>query len=213
MIAKLSRLLCSLALGLTVATAQAAVVYDNGGPNGVSGNETTNWIQAEDFSIAGGGAITDATIYLGGFGGIGNWDGTLQYYFFADAGGAPGAAALATGNALDMAVTDTGIPFVVGGNVFAIHFNTQPFVANAGTTYWFGIHASANFDRDDIYWVTTDPTTGNGQESSLGTLDNWSNNGQEHAFQLSSEQVPEPGSLALLGLGLTCLMAGRRRQV
>jgi hypothetical protein len=35
--------------------AAAQLIYDNGGPNGVSGNEMTSWIQAQDFTLANDG--------------------------------------------------------------------------------------------------------------------------------------------------------------
>ena len=61
----------------------------------------------------------------------------------------------------------------------------------------------SNFDRDEIYWSTTTPGVGStGQESSSGTFNNWSNNGQHHAFYLTGQKVPEPASvLGLLAIG------------
>ena len=202
------------AISLSTA-ASAQVIYNNGGPNGVSGNDATQWVQAEDFNFASGGTVKGAGVYLAGFGDLSAWDGTLEYTIFGDSAGDPGAV-LASGSASASAV-DTGTPWGFGGNAYLLDFDfASDFTATAGVTYWLGIHASSNFDRDDIYWVTTAGNgTSTGHESDGGTFDNWSDNGQEHAFYLRGDRttaVPEPGAWALMILGFGAAGAALRQR-
>jgi hypothetical protein len=207
-------ILASTALTMGAVSAEAAVVYNNGAPNNVNGNETTAWVQAEQFSFGGATNVAGAGVYLAG---SGTYDGNFQYYIFADAAGTPGSV-LASGS-VTPTITDTGVPWPFGGNtrLFAFNFNSI-FNAAAGTTYWLGIHASSDFARDEIYWVTTAANaTATGFESSGGTFNNWFNNGQEHAFYLEGARiggaVPEPATWALMigGFALAGAAARARR--
>ncbi len=193
--------------------ANAAIVYDNGAPDTNSGNDATHWVQAEDFTLGSTTNLQSAVVYLGGFGGLGNWDGNLNWWIFDDAGG-PGTV-LASGSAMPTAV-DSGNPWCCGGNAYAVEFSLGGFTATAGTTYWLGFHAqdNSNWARSDIYWVTTaGNNTATGHESEDGTFNNWSDNSSEHAFYLNSA-VPEPATWAMLiaGFGLVGASLRRRQQ-
>jgi hypothetical protein len=157
---------------------------------------------------------------LAGFGGIGNWDGQFQYTIFGDAGGSPGAA-LQSGSA-SITPTNTGGAWCCGDNAYLFAFNlASTFNAAAGSTYWLGIHAGAvgNFNRDDIYWVSTGSNgTLAGNESFGGTLTNWASNGAEHAFYLDGARlagIPEPAAWAMMlaGFGLVGAAMRRRQKV
>jgi hypothetical protein len=210
----------TLTLALSVAgAANASVIYNNGGPDNIGGNETVAWLQAEDFNFGVATTVTGAGVYLAGFGGIGSWDGSFQYYIFANDGGQP-SAVLDSGS-VTPSVTDTGSAWCCDGNAYLFEFDFgSDFLAQAGVTYFLGIHAGApdNFNRDEIYWVTTaDNSTLRGIESSGGTLDNWFSNGSEHAFFLNGERqggvVPEPSTWALMisGFGAAGAMLRRRK--
>ncbi|MBI5083209.1 MAG: hypothetical protein HZB13_01235, partial [Acidobacteria bacterium] len=58
-------------LFLLAISAQAALIYDNGAPNASGGNEFTQWIQAEDFTLASATNIEAFRFWAFQFGGTG----------------------------------------------------------------------------------------------------------------------------------------------
>jgi|MudIll2142460700_1097286.scaffolds.fasta_scaffold43970_2 hypothetical protein len=208
-------------VGFGQAFAFGPIIYNNGGiQQGLSGNETTEWVQADDFILRLGGTVGDAGVYLATDQTAGNpvsvWDGTLQYFIFANNGGMPGTL-LASGIGQNITTTDTGIPWGFGGNNWLFEFDLQnPFNAAPGTEYWFGIHLSNNFDRDGIYWTQTNDLPGNARESEGGTFNNWATsppNGEERAYFLTGQsgEIPEPATMLLLASGLIGILGLRKK--
>ncbi|GBL13159.1 hypothetical protein MTo_00449 [Microcystis aeruginosa NIES-1211] len=206
----------SIALA-TMGTASASIIFDGGGPDQQDGNEMTQWVQTEDFILSQdiGTRLTDVHFWT--FEDPGAWDGTLDYFVFANAGGQPAGTPFAQGAGANVVKTATGNQ-TFGLNEYAYSFDLQtPLDLSANTTYWLGLHLSSNFDRDEIYWSwsTTTPGVGStGQESFGGTFNNWSNNGQHHAFYLTGQKVPEPASvLGLLAIGALGAGAALKRKL
>ena len=196
---------------LAAVPAGADLIYDNGGPLAEgTGNEATTWLQAEDVLFAAGSRIAGAGVYVAFLDGvIPQSPPPVEYFFFGDASGAPGPL-LASGRGTVTAFADTGVPWCCGGDAWLLEFVLDSaFAAAAGTPYWFGIHLADGYvDRGDVYWVTTAPNgTAPGQESELGTMDNWQTTGEEHAFFLTGRAVAvaEPEIWPLLAAGLLVL--------
>jgi hypothetical protein len=115
------------------------------------------------------------------------------------------ASTVITGNAGQAAnsTPDAG-PF----GVFNFSSAIDPFVANAGTTYWISIVGDPSLHSGDIYWAFSDKGDG-----SFNTFDSnfVTTVGANLAFTLSNGTVPEPSGLVLDGSGLLVLAGFGRR--
>ena len=199
-----------ISVGFLGCRANAALVFNNGSPvTAEEGWDATGYIEADNFSIGSGASITQATIYL--HDDPGPWDGTLEYFFYSDSGSTPNSI-LATGDGQNATILPTGLIFSsgpeLGQEIQMVTFSLEtPFQAQAGTTYWFGMHLKSDYSRTDTRWAVTN-TTGNHHYQSDGA-GGWSSGGRELSFELSS--IPEPSSALLLGLGLLGVAMRRRR--
>jgi len=213
-------------LGLAIAslfvfagTASAQLVYDNGGPNQQNGNEMTNWVQYNDFTLTTATTLGEVDFWsINDPAYPASSDGTVSWFINADGGGFPGAN-LFSGNApMTSTLTNTG---VLG--LYDEYFHTFDLsVGLAAGTYWLGLHnGPLTFTaRSEFYWETTDPTVangnGNGEEDPAPFANSFNANGQDHAFALygpdGNTTIPEPGTMTLLATGLTMLGATRRRR-
>jgi hypothetical protein len=87
-----------------------------------------------------------------------------------------------------------------------------------GTTYHLGLHnGPLTVTNGSFFWSTTD---GNSSPTGLKlgltpplSNDGWTDTGNEHAFQLFGDPVPEPSTFGMLGAGLLGIMAFARRRL
>jgi len=191
----------------------APFFYDNGAPNQANGNEMTAWIQAEDFLLGSSTTLT----------GVRFWDveqapsyqGSITWQIYDDGGGMPGTS-LYSGTASPIHSATGNVLFF--GNEFQNDFGLPNIALGAGT-YWLALHNGplTTMNRLEFYWETTDPnSTLSAQEDPAPFIEDWSSNGQEHAFQLFGETgaaaVPEPTTMLLVGTGLAAAIRQRRRK-
>jgi hypothetical protein len=74
---------------LTLATLARAgtIIYDNGAPNQQSGNEMTEFMQTEDFTLTSPRTVTD--IHFWDIESTGAYSGSILYFISGDTGGNP----------------------------------------------------------------------------------------------------------------------------
>lgn len=189
--------------------AQAQIVYDNGPPDHVSGNNLGFANQAEDFRLSAGQTLTD--VHFWSLEQSGAYRGSISWSILGDVGGVPGAV-LASGT--QGLVSRTSLGSVLGLNEYRNDFDLNVQLALGTGNYWLVLHNGSFADQGDpneFLWETAAANaTMRGQES----FDNgatWGTNFNEHAFQVSA--VPEPAAVLMLLAGMVLVGSLRRRNL
>jgi PEP-CTERM motif len=201
-----------LALGLSL-TAQAAVIHDNGAPNQFVGTQMSEFVVAEDFTLAATWNVANIRFWTIQSA-ASDYSGSTFWAIYADAGGVPDAV-VAGGANVAITPAATGLSSVIGyaEYVFDIPVAFQLLAGN----YWLGLQNGplSLVLSTEMLWATTD--AGNGTEALYSDrVNGWVGAENQLAFQiegtLAADAIPEPGSFALLACGLAVAAWLRRRQ-
>jgi hypothetical protein len=219
--------LALVAVLLSPVGAQAGpIIYDNGGPDAPGGSGTSDLDSistggifqeiADDFTLA-----TSATI-----GGV-NWWGAytpnnqsnavpddFTIRVFDDL-----FALVASVNVGSVSRSDTGLDNFLGLDIYGYEATFSPLILTSGQ-YWLSVvnNTVGDAEGERWSWQSTAGITGSlGRfRQSLGTpltgADGW-NDETAIDFAFAITAVPEPGTLALFGIGLLGMGLSRRKKV
>lgn len=204
--------------GLLAFSAEAAVIFDNGGPDANRGWPYSDFAFpaeiADDFVLAPGGAVVRDVHWWGRYGSrdVAPAADAFTIRIFADAAGRPGGDPLHTATFLapvtrTLVSDPTGIQWTT---YFSYDAVIAPIALAGDTTYWLSIVNDTAPSIPDWLWAST--TTDGRAAFRDDPSDSWSTFAPHQAFALtdSGTAVPAPATAILLAVAGAALAAARR---
>lgn len=209
----------AIALGMPLSV-HGALIYNNGLPDHVSGDNMTEFQVAEDFAITAAANITNIRFWSIQSAAA-DYSGSVFWAIYNNAAGQPGSVAQGPAT---VAVAETPTGFTTGFGYIEYVLNIPVAFSLGVGNYWLGLHngSLANTSPTEMLWSTT--AVGIGSSGLYRDQGSWISTGNEHAFQLDGTLqgpppppppppgVPEPGTLALFAGGLAAALFGRRNK-
>ncbi len=203
----LTGLAMAAALCFTQSASASQVLADTGAGadfQGYYSSALRGWTVYDDFTLANAAAINHVSFYEGLTGSSPfNGSFTFSVYKYNGPQSVGSLVSSATINPDAYTAVQTGSGW--GGNIYHVDFSMADMTLGAGH-YFLSFYALGNMD----FRAVGNSTSGNFIQYYGNTYQN--TGAGDLGFRLEGNAVPEPGSVALFGLGLAGLLMAKRRK-